>query len=255
MTQLNDFTSIVRRGVDDFHMIEEGDVIAVGVSGGKDSLVLLRSLAHLRTYYPKHFNLEAITLELGFPNMDYSPVSKLCQEMGVPYTLIKTDIREIVFDVRQEENPCSLCSKMRRGALNDAIKARGVNKLALGHHNDDVIETFMMSLIYEGRLSCFKPVTYMSRADVWQIRPMIYAGEKRIASLCGSLGLPVVENTCSQDKESKRHEIKELIAGLQATYPDLKSKIFGAILRLPLDGWQTFPREGDVKSEIEADVK
>lgn len=239
MDYLNEFTSIVRRGVDEFKMIEDGDRIAVGVSGGKDSLVLLKSLAHLKTYYPKKFELSAITLELGFEGMDYSPVAKMCEELGVVYHCIKTDIREIVFDVRKEENPSSLCSKMRRGALNDAIKARGINKLALGHHADDVIETFLLSLLFEGRLSCFKPVTYMSRADVWQIRPMIYADEAKIERVCRRLELPVVQNSCPEDKESKRNEIKLLLTSLEAEYPDVKAKIFGAIKRLPLEGWGT----------------
>lgn len=237
MDILNDFTSIVRKGVDEYGMIEAGDKVAVGVSGGKDSLVLLRSLAHLRSYYPKSFELYAITLDLGFPGMDFSPVAKLCEEINVPYIFIKTDIREIVFDVRKEANPCSLCSKMRRGALNDAIKARGIGKLALGHHGDDVVETFLMSLFFEGRLSCFKPVTYMSRADITQIRPMIYASEERIATVCSRLDLQVVENSCPEDKESKRREIKNLICSLEKDYPDLKAKIFGAIQRLPLEGW------------------
>ena len=235
---LNDFTSLVRRGVDDFGMIEEGDRIAVGVSGGKYSLVLLRSLAHLRTYYPKKFELEGISLELGFEGMSYAPVAEMCAELGIPYTCLKTDIREIVFDIRKEENPCSLCSKMRRGALNDAIKARGMNKLALGHHKDDAIETYMMSLLFEGRISCFKPVTYMSRADVYQIRPMIYAEEEQIVKLCQRLELPVVKNACPADRDSKRHEIKELLKSLENDYPDIKSKIFGAMLRLPLEGWE-----------------
>lgn len=241
MNFLNDFTSIVRRGVDDFNMISDGDRIAVGVSGGKDSLVLLSSLAHLKSYYPKSFELSAITLELGFEGMDYSGVAKMCRELGVNYTSIKTDIREIVFDVRREENPCSLCSKMRRGALNDAIRERGINKLALGHHSDDVIETFLLSLLFEGRISCFKPVTYMSRAEVWQIRPMIYADEKRIQRLCERLELPVVKNPCPEDRESKRHEIKKLISMLENDYPDVRSKLFGAIKRLPLEGWETTP--------------
>ena len=239
MDYLNDFTSLVRRGVDDFGMIEEGDRIAVGVSGGKDSLVLLRSLAHLRSYYPKKFELEGISIELGFEGMSYEPVAKMCEELNIPYTCLKTDIREIVFDVRKEENPCSLCSKMRRGALNDALKARGMNKLALGHHMDDAVETYLMSLLFEGRISCFKPVTYMSRADVYQIRPMIYAGEQKVKSLCERLELPVVKNACPADRDSKREEIKELIRELEADYPDIKAKIFGAMLRLPLEGWQT----------------
>lgn len=237
MDHLNSFTSLVRRGVDDFQMIQTGDSIAVGVSGGKDSLVLLRSLAHLRTYYPSKFELAAITIELGYDSMDYSPIVKLCEEINVPYISIKTDIREVVFDVRQEDNPCSLCSKMRRGALNDALKARGMNKLALGHHMDDAVETYMMSLLFEGRISCFKPVTYMSRADVYQIRPMIYAEEARITNLCDKLGLPIVKNACPADKDSKRREIKELIRSLEKDYPDIKAKIFGAMKRLPLEGW------------------
>ena len=237
MNDLNTFSGLLRRCVDDYGMIEANDAIAVGVSGGKDSLVLLRGLKHLQSYYPKPFHLEAITIDIGFPDMDFSPVEKLCREIEVPYILKKTDIREIVFDVRQEENPCSLCAKMRRGALNDLLRERGLNKLALGHHFDDAIETFLMSLLFEGRLSCFKPVTYMSRANVWQIRPMLYAGEGTIANLAEKLELPVVENTCPMDKESKRREIKDLIGTLSRTYPDLKSKVFGAMQRLPLDGW------------------
>ena len=175
---LNAFTGLVRRCVDDYAMIEAGDRIAVGVSGGKDSLVLLCALNHLRSYYPKPFELEGITLELGFEGMDFSPVAALCERLGIPYTAIRTDIKEIVFDVRQEDNPCSLCAKMRRGALNNAMKERGCSKLALGHHFDDAVETFLMSLLLEGRISCFKPKTWMSRAGVWQIRPMLYAGEQ-----------------------------------------------------------------------------
>ncbi len=238
MDHLNSFTSLVRRAVDDFGMINGGDSLAVGVSGGKDSLVLLCALAHLQRYYPKRFELRALTLDLGFPDMDFSHVAELCHRLNVPYTLKKTDIREIVFDVRKEDNPCSLCSKMRRGALNDTMKELGCNKLALGHHWDDAIETFLLSLMFEGRISCFKPATYMSRADVWQIRPLIYAGEERVLRLSEQLGLPVVKNACPQDKDSKRHEIKELISDLEKDYPDIKAKIFGAITRLPLEGWE-----------------
>lgn len=234
---LNEFSGIIRKAVDDYKMIEEGDKIAVGVSGGKDSLLLLVALKHLQSYYPKHFELEAITIELGFEGMDFTPVKELCAELGIPYTCLKTDIKEIVFDVRKEENPCSLCAKMRRGALNDAIKARGISKLALGHHFDDAVETFMMSLLFEGRLSCFRPVTYMDRSGVTQIRPMVYAGEGKITNLAEKLELPVVENPCPMDKASKRHEIKEMLRSMSADYPDVKSKIFGAMQRLPLAGW------------------
>lgn len=234
---LNEFSGIIRKAVDDYKMIEEGDKIAVGVSGGKDSLLLLMALKHLQSYYPKHFELEAITIELGFEGMDFTPVKELCAELDIPYTCLKTDIKEIVFDVRKEENPCSLCAKMRRGALNDAIKARGISKLALGHHFDDAVETFMMSLLFEGRLSCFRPVTYMDRSGVTQIRPMVYAGEGKITNLAEKLELPVVENPCPMDKTSKRHEIKEMLRSMSADYPDVKSKIFGAMQRLPLAGW------------------
>ena len=238
---LNDFTGTVRRAVDDYDMIQEGDRVAVGVSGGKDSLVLLAALSHLRGFYPRPFELEAITVELGFEGMDFAPVAALCEELGVPYTRLKTDIREIVFDVRQEDNPCSLCAKMRRGALNDAIRERGIKKLALGHHFDDAVETFLLSLLFEGRISCFRPVTYLDRSGVTQIRPLVYAGEQKIAKLADELRLPVVENPCPQDKGSKRYEVKQLLKTMSADYPDMKSKIFGAMQRCPLPGWQ--PKE------------
>lgn len=238
---LNEFTGTLRRAVDDYDMIQAGDKVAVGVSGGKDSMLLLAALNHLKSFYPRSFELEAITIELGFEGMDFSPVAELCRRLGVPYTRLKTDIKEIVFDVRKEDNPCSLCAKMRRGALNDAIKAQGISKLALGHHFDDAVETFMMSLLFEGRLSCFRPVTYMDRSGVTQIRPLVYAGEQKISRLAEELNLPIVENPCPQDKASKRHEIKTLLGTLSGSYPDMKSKIFGAMQRLPLPGWQ--PKE------------
>lgn len=234
---LNEFSGTVRRAVDDYHMISEGDRIAVGISGGKDSMLLLAVMNHLRTYYPIPFSLEAITIELGFEGMDFTPVQQFCDELGVPYTCLKTDIKEIVFDVRKEDNPCSLCSKMRRGAINDAITQRGIHKLALGHHFDDAVETFMMSLLFEGRVSCFRPVTFLDRSGVTQIRPLVYAGEKKIANLAAELQLPIVENPCPEDKTSKRYEIKKLLAQMSQDYPDLKSKIFGAMQRMPLPGW------------------
>ena len=234
---LNDFTGCVRRAVDDYGMINEGDRVAVGVSGGKDSMLLLAALRQLQSYYPKRFELGAITIELGFEGMDFTPVKRFCEERGIEYTCVKTDIKEVVFDVRQEDNPCSLCAEMRRGALNNTIRERGMNKLALGHHFDDAVETFMMSLLFEGRLSCFQPVTYLDRSGVTQIRPLIYTGEQRIANLAWLLELPIVENPCPQDKGSKRYEIKQLLKTLGKDYPDMRSKIFGAMQRLPLDGW------------------
>jgi len=238
---LNRFTSIVRKGVDEYNMIEAGDRIAVGVSGGKDSMLLLRALRHLQIYYPKPFELMALTIEMGFEGMDFDPVQRMCEEIGVEYIRVKTDIKEVVFDVRQEANPCSLCSKMRRGAINNAMKEHGCNKLALGHHFDDAVETYLMSLMFEGRISCFKPVTYMSRADVTQIRPMIYASEDKVAALAAALELPIVENPCPADTDSKRYEIKQLIKNLEKDFPDLRSKVFGAMQRLPLEGWEPTP--------------
>ena len=236
---LNDFTGTVRRAVDDYRMIEAGDRVAVGVSGGKDSLVLLLALDRLRRYYPKPFSLEAVTVELGFPGMDFAPVAALCEERGIPYTCRKTDIKAIVFDARREDNPCSLCAKMRRGALNGILRERGCNKLALGHHLDDAVETFLMSLLLEGRLSCFEPVTCLDGSGITQIRPLIYAGEKKLLRLAEQLALPIVANPCPEDASSKRREIKRLLAALGREYPDMKSKIFGAMQRYPLEGWRT----------------
>ena len=232
--------SLARRCVEDYNMIEEGDRIAVGVSGGKDSLALLVFLAELRKYHNKSFDIEAITIDMGL-GMDYSGIRQLCESLDVPYTVVETQIGPIIFDHRKEKNPCSMCSKMRRGALNQALLDRGMNKLALGHHFDDAVETFMMSLMFEGRISCFKPVTYMSRADVWQIRPMIYASEDKIAAVAEALQLPIVENPCPADTGSKRYEIKQLIRSLEKDFPDLRSKVFGSMQRLPLEGWQAAP--------------
>ncbi len=235
---LNEFTGTVRRAVDDYDMIQEGDRIAVGVSGGKDSMLLLLALNHLKSFYPRHFEVEAITVELGFEGMDFTPVRQLCGELGIPYACLRTDIKEIVFDVRREENPCSLCAKMRRGALNDAIRERGIKKLALGHHFDDAVETYMMSLLFEGRISCFRPVTFLDRSGVTQIRPLIYCGEQKIANAASALNIPIVENPCPQDKGSKRYEIKQMLSVMCRDYPDMKSKIFGAMQRMPLPGWE-----------------
>ncbi|MCI6433166.1 MAG: tRNA 2-thiocytidine biosynthesis TtcA family protein [Clostridiales bacterium] len=228
---------LVRRCVEDYHMIDEGDKIAVGVSGGKDSLVLLKLLAGLRSYYNKPYRLEAITIDMGL-NMDYSGIESLCQKLEVPYTIVKTEIAPIIFDYRQEKNPCSMCSKMRRGALNQAILDRGFNKLALGHHYDDAVETFLMSLIYEGRISCFQPVTNLDRTGIIQIRPMLYIHEKTVDHFAQQQALPVLENRCPVDKHTKREEIKELIFDLVKTYPDLKERIFGAMQRYPLPAWE-----------------
>lgn len=233
---------LTRRCVEDYNMIEAGDTIAVGVSGGKDSMALLRLLAALREYYPKPFQVEAITIDLGFPDMDFAPVADFCRQLDVPYTIVPTQIKTVVFDLRKEKNPCSMCAKMRRGALNEAITQRGIRKIALGHHHDDAVETFLMSLLFEARISCFQPVTYLDRTSVTQIRPMLYIPEKSIEHFVQREHLPVVENQCPADKTSKRHEIKELIYELAGRYPDLKTNVFGAMQRLPLPEWDVKDR-------------
>ncbi len=228
---------LVRRCVEDYRMIEAGDRIGVGVSGGKDSLALLVFLAELKKYFPKPFYLEAITIDMGL-GMDYSGIETLCRELDVPFTLVKTEIAPIIFDHRKEKNPCSMCAKMRRGALNQTLLEHNLNKLALGHHYDDAVETFLMSLLFEGRISCFQPVTDLDRTGIIQIRPMLYIHEKTVDSFAIRQDLPVLENRCPVDKTTKRTEVKELIYQLSATYPDLKERIFGAMQRFPLPEWE-----------------
>ena len=228
---------LVRRCVDDYNMIAEGDRIAVGVSGGKDSLVLLVLLAGLRKYFNKPFELEAITIDMGL-GMDYDRIEQLCRDLEVPYTIVKTEIAPIIFDHRKEKNPCSMCSKMRRGALNQALLDKGFNKLALGHHYDDAVETFMMNLLFEGRIGCFQPVTNLDRTGIIQIRPMLYIHERTVDNFAQRQNLPILENRCPVDKATKREEVKQLVFDLAKTYPDLKERIFGAMQRYPLPEWE-----------------
>lgn len=229
--------SYVRRAVDHYHMIEEGDRIAVGVSGGKDSLTLLTALAELRRFYPKRYEVAAITLEMGYEEMDFEPVAELCRRLDVEYLRVPTQIKQIVFDIRKEENPCSLCAKLRRGALHEAALAAGCAKVALGHHFDDVVETYMLSLFYEGRISCFKPVTYLDRRGVTLIRPLLYVPEYYVRSFARRHSLPVVHNPCPADGNTKREEVKTLLRDLEKQFPGVREHIFGAMQRLPLDGW------------------
>ena len=235
---LNKFVGFVRRCVDDYNMIEEGETIAVGISGGKDSLSMLCALAYLRGFYPKSFDLHAVTLDIGFDGTDFSPVEKLCRELGIPYTLRRSDIKRVIFEERKEKNPCALCAKMRRGALNGILKELNIKKIALAHHFDDAVETFLLSLLYEGRISCFQPVTYLDRTGVTQIRPLMYIGEGTVIKLAEKCGLPIVHNPCPMNGASKREEVKILIKTLSASYPDLKNRIFGSMQRLPLNGWE-----------------
>ena len=230
--------SQVRKCVRDYQMLQPGDRVVAGVSGGKDSLALLRLMAELRDHSSVPFTLHAVTLDMGYEEMDFSPVADLCRRLEVPYTVKKTQIREIVFDIRKEENPCALCAKLRRGILNDAALELGANKVALGHHYDDAIETFMLSMIYEGRISSFLPVTYMDRTGLTLIRPMLYLHEKTVSNFVQKENLPVVHNPCPADKNTKREDVKALLYELEGRYPGLKDNIFGGLQRSPLPGWK-----------------
>ena len=217
-----------RRAINDYKLIENGDKIAVGVSGGKDSLVLLTLMREFQKYFDVKFDLMGITVDMGFTENAYAPIADFCGKIGVEYSVVKTDIAEIVFDVRKESNPCSLCAKMRRGALNSEINAKGFNKLALGHHLDDVVETFMLSLFYEGRLNTFQPKSFMSRSGVTLIRPMIYLAEKDISGIAKTM--PVVHNPCPANKHTERETMKQLLKDLSKKYPDLSQKFANAIM-------------------------
>ncbi|MCQ2426816.1 MAG: tRNA 2-thiocytidine(32) synthetase TtcA [Clostridia bacterium] len=234
--------SYTRRAVEDYEMIKEGDVIAVGISGGKDSLTTLVALSALSRFYPKHFTVKAITVDMGLEGMDFSGVSALCESLGVEYIIHKTDISKIVFDVRKEQNPCSLCAKMRRGALNDAAIRAGCSKVALGHHFDDVVETFMLNLFFEGRIGTFRPVTYLSRCGITVIRPLVYMPEKDVRYFASKAGLPVVKTTCPADGNTEREEMKQLLARLDREHRGLRHRIFGAILRGEIDGFRKVSR-------------
>lgn len=240
---LQKMLSMVRSCADDYHMLEQGDRVAVGVSGGKDSLTLLRILAALREFHPSGFSLYAITLDMGYPEMDFSPVAELCRALDVPFLIRPTQIRQVIFDIRQEPNPCALCAKMRRGALNEEAKKLGCNKVALGHHFDDAVETFLLSLLYEGRISCFLPVTYLDRTDLTVIRPMLYIHEQTIRTFAERERLPVVHNPCPADRNTKREDVKQLLFELEGRYPQLKEHIFGGLQRSPLPGWKK-PEQG-----------
>lgn len=230
--------SKLRRAVDDYNMIQDGDRIAVGISGGKDSLTLLCALANLKRFYPKNFDLVGVSLHMGYPGVSFDGVRQLCHSLGVEYVIENTDIAEVIFDVRKEKNPCSLCAKMRRGGVNDVAVRLGCNKVALGHHNEDVLETFFLSLFYEGRLGCFSPVTYLSRRDVHVIRPMIYIPEGDIRGFAKREKLPIVKNPCPMDGISKRQDMKEFINEKVREDKFFKTKIMHAI-QTGLPNWKT----------------
>ena len=202
--KLQQLMSQTRRAIDDYGMIHTGDKIAIGISGGKDSLTLLYALHGLQRFYPEKFDLEAITVDLGNPDFDLSHIRHLCETMQIPYTVVKTEIAQIVFEERKEKNPCSLCAKMRKGALNDAVKKLGCNKIAYAHHKDDIVETMMMSLIYEGHFYSFPPITHLDRTNLTVIRPLMYVSEADVKGFCRKYQLPVVKSPCPADGYTKR---------------------------------------------------
>ena len=236
--RLQQVLSYVRRAADDYHIIQEGDRIAVGISGGKDSLTLLYALHGLQRFYPQHFELHAVTVDLGFQNLDLSRIESICRdELQIPYTIVKTDIADVIFEQRKEANPCSLCAKMRKGALNDAIKKEGCNKVAYAHHKDDVVETMLMSLIFEGRFHTFSPVTYLDRTGITVIRPLLYMNEADVIGFVNKNQVPVVKSPCPADGHTKREYVKQLLRQLNLENPGVKERMFTAITTGNLQGW------------------
>lgn len=242
MIDIQNMLSFVRKACENYDMIRDGDVIGVGVSGGKDSLTLLVTLAELRRFYPENYTLKALTVDMGFPDTDYSPIKELCEKIGVEYTVIPSQIYEIIFNVRKESNPCSLCARMRRGAINDAAKLIGCNKLALGHNYDDVVETVLLNLFYAGRFGSFLPVTYLDRSEITVIRPLIYAPERDVAAFARNAELPIVKSNCPANGNTEREEMKKLMYDLQKKNKSLVKNIFGALERNPASGFEKHPR-------------
>lgn len=240
MNEMQHILSTVRQAVDKYGMIEENDTVAVGLSGGKDSIALLASLDRLKNFYPKKFSVVGISVDMGFDDAEeiYAPVREFCAEHEIPYHIEKTKIKEIVFDVRKEKNPCSLCAKLRRGALVSCAKELGAGKLALGHHLDDAAETFMLTLVNEGRIGCYSPVTVYEDTAVTVIRPLIYTREADIRSLVKKESLPVVKSPCPEDGNTDRAEIKNVIRELEINHRGLKKRIITAMEKRGLDGWQ-----------------
>lgn len=229
----------VRAAVEKYALIEENDRVGVGVSGGKDSLFLLCALKELSRYYPKSFTVTAITADpcFGGQETDYSAVERLCGELGIPYIIKRTNIGQVVFEDRQESNPCSLCAKLRRGILHNICVENGMNKIALGHHYDDAVQTFLMNLFYGGKLGCFSPKSYLSRKDITLIRPLIFCEEREIRNAAARMELPVVKSLCPADGVTARKDTDELISNLEKDFPDIKAKLMGAMQRAGIDGW------------------
>lgn len=218
----------LRKAITDFALIESDDNIAIGLSGGKDSIALLHLLSKYRTFSPEKFNIIAITVDTG-TGMDFSPLKTLCQELGVPLYIIDSNIKEIVFDIRNEKNPCSLCANLRRGILNSNAKKLGCNKVALGHHKNDAIETLLLSMFYEGRINCFLPKTYLDKKDITVIRPMVYISEDSIKRTSVKYSFPIIKNSCPANGFTKRNSVKKLIKSLKKDFPDLENRLLGAL--------------------------
>ena len=236
--KLQRLLSYTRRALDDYKMIQDGDRIAIGVSGGKDSLALLYAMHGIRRFYSKKFELHAISIKLGMEPFDLTQVSALCEKLNIPFTIVDTQIGPIVFDERKEKNPCSLCAKMRKGALNDAAKELGCNKIALGHNKDYIIETVMMSMFFEARYYCFPPVTYLDRMDLYSIRPMIYVPELEVRQFAKHYDLPIVKSPCPVDGSTKREYMKNLIKEQSKVFPGLPDKLFKGLQRSEVPGWK-----------------
>lgn len=234
---LQQLLSLTRRCIDTYGLIDEGDHIVVGVSAGKDSLSLLVALNALKRFYPKKFTLSAITVDLGIGNMDLEPVKALCEELSVPYYIIKTEIADVLFKIREESNPCALCAKMRKGALNDKAKEIGANKIAYAHHKDDLIETAFMAMIYEGRFYTFSPSTYLDRTGLTVIRPFIFVDEADIIGFARQAKLPVCKNPCPMDGVTKREYTKNLIKQIYHENPGSDKRLFRAVIDANLPGW------------------
>ena len=222
--------SYVRKAVDDFGMIEDGDKIAIGISGGKDSLTLLYALSGLKIFYPNKFQLVAITVDLGFGIQDLDKIKDYCKKFDVEYHVIETQIADVVFEQRKESNPCSLCAKMRKGALNDAIKELGCNKVAYAHHKDDLLESMMMSFLFEGRIHTFAPVTYLDRSGLTVIRPLLFLYEGDVKGFVKEYNLPVVKSPCPVDGSTKRENVKNLIGEINHQYPGAKARMIRAVI-------------------------
>ena len=231
--------SLTRAAIDKYNMIEDGDKIAVGVSGGKDSVALLAALARIQTFYPKHFQLTAILLDYQFYNesQDFSDLQTFCASLNIPLVIKKTNLWEVIFKIRQEKNPCALCSKMRRGILHDVAIENGCNKIALGHHADDAVETFVMNLLDGGTIGCFSPVSYLSNKNLYQIRPLVFAFESDIERAVKKENLPIIQSRCPADKQTNREKTKQLLKTLELEYPAVKQKILGAMERSHLANW------------------